>query len=41
MLPISRKASGSGAQANIEALGGGMSQPARPNDSTSVSRRLR
>jgi len=27
--------------ANIEACGGGISQPARPNDSTSASRRLR
>ena len=32
---------GSGAQANIEACGGGMSHPARPKDSTSASRRLR
>jgi len=43
MLPTSRKALGRGAQANIEAAGGGISHPARPNDSipTSASRRLR
>ena len=41
MLPSSRNASGSGAQANIEASGGGIVHPARPKDSTSASRRLR
>ena len=41
MLPRLSKALGSGAHANIEASGGGISQPARLKDSTSVSRRLR
>ena len=39
--PRSRNGSGIGAQANIDACGGGMSQPARPKHSTSTSRRLR
>ena len=39
MEPASRKASGTGAQANIEAAGLGMGQPARAMDATSTSRR--
>jgi len=37
--PIARNGSGTGAQANIEACGAGISQPARPKLSTSASRR--
>jgi len=38
-LPRVAKRLGIGAQANMEARGGGTSQPARPKDSTSTSRR--
>ena len=38
-LDAAENGSGIGAQANMEARGAGTSQPARPNDSTSTSRR--
>ena len=37
--PRALKRSGTGAQANIEALGAGIAHPARPNESTRASRR--
>ena len=38
-LPSGSNADGIGAQANIDARGAGIGQPARPNDSTRTSRR--